>query len=167
MTLLYQSQRTMRAMRQAALQRGVVAVLDIGTTKIACLILQFDGYDRGGAADGVGSLAGQSDFRVIGAATTRSRGVRLGEIDSMGETERAIRTAVQAAQKMAMVRVDHAAGGFFVHIRGANLIGCPESESTFTGLVTTHLQLGLIATPLTADARLDRDEVDDSRKLLS
>ncbi|MEL6801932.1 MAG: cell division protein FtsA, partial [Pseudomonadota bacterium] len=29
-------------------------------------------------------------------------------IDAMGETERAIRTAVQAAQKMAMVRVDHA-----------------------------------------------------------
>ena len=108
MTQLYQSQRTMRAMRQAAIQRGVVAVLDIGTSKIACLILRFDGPDRSVADDGVGSLAGQSSFRVIGAATTRSRGVRLGEIDAMGETERAIRTAVQAAQKMAMVRVDHA-----------------------------------------------------------
>jgi len=108
MTVLYQSQRTMRAMRQAAIQRGVVAVLDIGTTKIACLILRFEGPERSVPADGVGSLAGQSSFRVIGAATTRSRGVRLGEIDVMGETERAIRTAVQAAQKMAMVRVDHA-----------------------------------------------------------
>ncbi len=108
MTQLYQSQRTMRAMRQAAIQRGVVAILDIGTSKIACLILRFDGPDRSRADDGVGSLAGQSAFRVIGAATTRSRGVRLGEIDAMSETERAIRTAVQAAQKMAMVRVDHA-----------------------------------------------------------
>ena len=35
-------------------------------------------------ADGVGSMAGQSSFRVIGAATTRSRGVRFGEIDAMG-----------------------------------------------------------------------------------
>ena len=52
-------------------------------------------------------MAGQSSFRVIGAATTRSRGVRFGEIDAMHETERAIRTAVQAAQKMANVRVDH------------------------------------------------------------
>jgi len=52
-------------------------------------------------------LAGQSSFRVIGAATTRSRGVRFGEIEAMAETERAIRTAVQAAQKMANVRVDH------------------------------------------------------------
>ena len=52
-------------------------------------------------------MAGQSSFRVIGAATTCSRGVRFGEIDAMQETERAIRTAVQAAQKMAQVRVDH------------------------------------------------------------
>jgi cell division protein FtsA len=33
--------------------------------------------------------------------------VRFGEITVMNETERAIRTAVQAAQKMANVRVDH------------------------------------------------------------
>ena len=105
---LYQSQRTMRAMRRAAIQRGVVAVLDIGTSKIACLILQFEGPERMPSEDGVGSLAGQSSFRVIGAATTRSRGVRLGEIETMNETERAIRTALQAAQKMAGVRVDHA-----------------------------------------------------------
>ena len=52
-------------------------------------------------------MAGQSNFRVIGAATTKSRGVRFGEIAVMNETERAIRTAVQAAQKMANVRVDH------------------------------------------------------------
>jgi hypothetical protein len=58
-------------------------------------------------AEGIGAMAGQSNFRVIGAATTRSRGVRFGEIDSCQETERAIRTAVQAAQKMAQVRVDH------------------------------------------------------------
>src|SRR6056297_3190686 len=68
---LYESQRAMRAMRKAALQRGVVAVLDVGTSKIACLVLRF------------------------------------GEIDAMVETERAIRTAVQAAQKMANIRVDH------------------------------------------------------------
>jgi cell division protein FtsA len=104
---LYKSQRAMRSMRQAALQRGVVAVLDVGTSKIACLILRFDGPDRVREKDGVGPLAGQSQFRVIGAATTRSRGVRFGEIAVMNETERAIRTAVQAAQKMANVRVDH------------------------------------------------------------
>jgi cell division protein FtsA len=107
MTGLYESQRAMRHMRRAAMQRGVVAVLDVGTSKIACLILRFDGPERLREADGVGPMAGQSSFRVIGAATTRSRGVKFGEIAVMNETERAIRTAVQAAQKMANVRVDH------------------------------------------------------------
>jgi cell division protein FtsA len=107
MTDLYKTQRTMRNMRQAAMQRGVVAILDVGTSKIACLILRFDGAALPREQDGVGPMAGQSQFRVIGAATTRSRGVRFGEIAVMNETERAIRTAVQAAQKMANVRVDH------------------------------------------------------------
>ena len=107
MTDLYHAQRVMRNMRRAALQRGVVAILDVGTSKIACLILRFDGLEEQTEGDGVGSMAGQSNFRVIGAATTKSRGVRFGEISAMSETERAIRTAVQAAQKMANVRVDH------------------------------------------------------------
>lgn len=106
MTDLYQMQRAMRHMRKAAMQRGVVAILDVGTSKIACLVLRFDG-EAPQREDGMGSLAGQSQFRVIGAATTRARGVRFGEIDAIPETERAIRTAVQAAQKMANVRVDH------------------------------------------------------------
>lgn len=107
MTDLYSNQRAMRNMRQAAMQRGVIAILDIGTSKVACLILRFDGLEQFHDSDGVGPMAGQSSFRVIGAATTRSRGVSFGEIDAMLETERAIRTAIQAAQKMAGVRVDH------------------------------------------------------------
>lgn len=107
MTDLYHSQRAMRAMRRAAIQRGVVAILDVGTSKIACLILRFDARERIPEGEGIGAMAGQTQFRVIGAATTRSRGVELGETCSVQETERAIRTAVQAAQKMANVRVDH------------------------------------------------------------
>ncbi len=116
MTELYEQQRAMRAMRKTAMQRGVIAILDIGTSKIGCLVLRFDGNDRVAANDGVGSLAGQSGFRVIGAATTRSRGVQFGEITAMQETERAIRTAIQAAQKMANMRVDHV----IVTFSGAN-----------------------------------------------
>jgi cell division protein FtsA len=108
MTDLYESQRAMRNMRKAAMQRGVIALLDIGTSKIACLVLRFDGSpEEARDSDALGSLAGQASVRVIGAATTRSRGVRFGEVDAMNETERAIRTAVQAAQKMANTRVDH------------------------------------------------------------
>ncbi len=107
MTDLYQTQRAMRNMRRAAMQRGVIAILDIGSSKVGCLILRFDGFETQREVNGVGPMAGQSSFRVIGAATTRSRGVRFGEIAVMNETESAIRTAVQSAQKMANVRVDH------------------------------------------------------------
>lgn len=104
---LYQGQRAMRNMRRQAMQRGVIAVLDIGTSKIACLVLQFDGPGQFRETDGVGPMAGQSNFRVIGNAHTRSRGMRFGEIETMAETERAIRTVIQSAQKSAGTRVDH------------------------------------------------------------
>ncbi|HRM75288.1 MAG TPA: cell division protein FtsA, partial [Paracoccus sp. (in: a-proteobacteria)] len=104
---LCQGQRAMRNMRRQAMQRGVIAVLDIGTSKIACLVLQFDGPGQFRETDGVGPMAGQSNFRVIGTAHTRSRGMRYGEIETMAETERAIRTVIQSAQKVAGVRVDH------------------------------------------------------------
>lgn len=107
MTDFYQSQRAMRQMRQQAMQRGVIAILDVGSSKIACLVLRFDGTGRLSEDNSIGSLAGQSGFRVVGAATTRSRGVQFGEVTAMQETERAIRTALQAAQKMADIRVDH------------------------------------------------------------
>ncbi len=104
---VHETQRAMRNVRQAAKQRGVIAVLDVGTSKIACLVLRFDGPEKFRDQEGVGAMAGQSMVRVIGAATTRSRGVRFGEVDAMQETEKAIRTALQSAQKMAGVRVDH------------------------------------------------------------
>ncbi|MEM9756679.1 MAG: cell division protein FtsA, partial [Pseudomonadota bacterium] len=105
MRTLYQAQRAMRARRQDALRQGVIAVLDIGTYKLSALVLRFDGTPNLG--DGVGPMAGQAGFRVIGAATTRARGVGFGEVETIQETERAIRTAIQAAQKMAGLRVDH------------------------------------------------------------
>lgn len=130
MSDLYETQRAMRNVRKAAMQRGVIAVLDVGTSKVACLVLRFDGSDQGYDPDGVGSLAGQSGFRVIGAATTRSRGVRFGEIDAIHETERAIRTALQSAQKMADVRVDHVIVSFSgANPRSYGLAGEVELES--------------------------------------
>lgn len=97
----------MRQMRRQAMARGVLAVLDIGTSKVTCIILQFDGPGQFRETDGVGPMAGQSSFRVIGQFTTQSRGVRYGEIETMAETERCVRHAVQGAQKQAGVRVDH------------------------------------------------------------
>jgi len=109
MTLsLFETQRAMRQRREAALRRGVVAVLDIGSSKVACLILQFAPHPADDGAPDIGvRKPSMGAFRVVGAANTRSRGVEFGEICTMDETERAIRTAVQGAQKMAGTRVDH------------------------------------------------------------
>lgn len=102
----YQSHRAMRDMRRMALQRGVIGILDIGSFKIAALVLRLDPDARPETGAGVGNMVGHTGFRVIGAGTTQSRGVRYGEIAAMSETESAVRTALQAAQKMARTRVD-------------------------------------------------------------
>jgi len=134
MTDPYKTQRVMRAMRRAAIQRGVIAVLDIGTAKVACLVLRFDRPEGFAESEGVGPMAGQSGFRVIGAATTRSRGVRFGEICAMQETERAVRTALQAAQKMAQVRVDHVIACFSgAEPRSYGLAGETEVRAAVVG----------------------------------
>jgi cell division protein FtsA len=103
----YSSQRAMRQMRRAAMQRGVIGVLDIGSYKVAALVLKIEAESATPRMPGIGNLGGHAGFRVIGAGTTRSRGVRFGEIAAMSDTESAIRTALQAAQKMAQSRVDH------------------------------------------------------------
>ncbi|UXX85103.1 cell division protein FtsA [Roseovarius pelagicus] len=147
----------MRNMRRAAMQRGVVAVLDVGTSKIACLVLRFDGTDGLTEADGIGAMAGQAGFRVIGAATTRSRGVRFGEIEAMQETERAIRTAVQAAQKMANMRVDHVIACFSgAQPRSYGLAGQVELE----GQVVTEQDVSRVL------SACDLPDIGDGREVL-
>ena len=49
----YAMQRAMRTARKAALQKGVIAVLDIGTSKTACFVLRFDGSE-GPSSEGIG-----------------------------------------------------------------------------------------------------------------
>lgn len=110
MSRLYAAQRAMRQARRAALGRGVVAMLDVGSHSVACLVLRFEAEAE--VAAGVGPMAGQGRVRVIAAAETRSRGVALGEIVSLPETERAVRTVVQAAQRRAGLRVDHVVACF-------------------------------------------------------
>jgi cell division protein FtsA len=72
------------------LRAGPFGVLDIGSTKIACLI---------GRTDSDGAL------RALGSGLTRARGVRGGGITDLEEAERAIRAAVAMAEEMADYRL--------------------------------------------------------------
>ncbi len=99
----------MRAMRQrlkAALKRGLVAVLDVGTAKTVCFILKVDPNALDQAKGHGAQHAAFGAMRVVGAGVTQSRGVRLGEINDLEEAQKAIRTALERAEKMAGARVD-------------------------------------------------------------
>lgn len=98
--------RAMRERLRSALKRGMIAVLDVGSSKTVCFILRVDleALDRAAREDA--HYAAFGALRVVGAGVTQSRGVRLGEIVDLDEAEKAIRTALERAEKMAGARVD-------------------------------------------------------------
>ena len=133
MANLYEIQRAMRSKRRDALQRGVVAVLDLGTTKTACIVIKFYGQNSGTQT---GSFSSGARFRVMGTATIQSGGIRFGEVNSVKETESAIRIVLTKAQKMAQTSVSHIIACFSggrpqstALIGNVELNGSPISES--------------------------------------
>lgn len=78
-----------------------MCVLDVGTTKIACLIARL----RPGTEDEL--LAGRTHaIEVIGYGYQQSRGVKSGAIVDLDRAEAAIRRAVDAAEQMAGVTIE-------------------------------------------------------------
>ena len=77
-------------LRVRSVKSGPFGVLDIGSTKIACLI---------GRAEADGRL------RALGFGWQKSRGIKSGGIVDLDEAERAIRAAVGAAEDMADLRL--------------------------------------------------------------
>ncbi|MBV9903419.1 MAG: cell division protein FtsA, partial [Alphaproteobacteria bacterium] len=74
-----------------AYRSGLVAVLDVGSSKTVCLI---------GRAE-PGSL------RVVGAALRESQGIKAGTVIGMDHAEESIRDAVAAAENLADVRIQN------------------------------------------------------------
>ena len=90
---LLQSQRQLRQKRLAAIKKGTVALIDLGSSKVMCLVVSLTDSNQINSFS-TGKLHGGLSFRVIGASTTKSRGIRNGEIYEMREAERAIRTVI-------------------------------------------------------------------------
>tara|TARA_E500000075_G_scaffold32341_1_gene28723 strand:+ start:15332 stop:16663 length:1332 start_codon:yes stop_codon:yes gene_type:complete len=97
---LLQSQRQLRQKRLTAIKKGTVALIDLGSSKVMCLVLSLTDANQSNSFSDDKPRSGVT-FRVIGASTTKSRGIRFGEIYEMREAESAIRTVIQRAQKMA------------------------------------------------------------------
>ncbi|MBK1865454.1 cell division protein FtsA [Taklimakanibacter albus] len=106
-----------------AAKGSVVAALDIGATKISCLIGEVVSQNRR-SADGKEAAA----LRVLGFGCQASRGTRNGAIVDLDQAERAIRLAVDAAEKMAKRTIT----SVFVNVAG----GRPQSNSYAASIPT-------------------------------
>lgn len=103
---------------------SIVAALDVGSTKISCLIGEVVSQNRR-TADGKEASA----LRVLGFGCQASRGTRNGAIVDLDQAERAIRLAVDAAEKMAKRTIT----AVYVNVAG----GRPQSNS-YSASVTTE-----------------------------
>lgn len=85
----------------AARRSGVVTVLDVGSSKICCII----GKLR--PAEGGQLLKGRThQVRIVGIGHQKSQGVKSGMVVDLDRAEHAIRLAVDAAERMAGLTVD-------------------------------------------------------------
>ena len=72
----------------------VVSVLDVGSTKICCLIARLTPREPGEA------LRGRTHaIEVLGIGHQRSRGIKSGVVINLDAAEQAIRLAVDAAER--------------------------------------------------------------------
>lgn len=107
---------------------SIIASLDIGSTKITCLIAEHRGGLNKQAA------GGRDSIKVLGFGQTAARGIRAGAVIDVNLAECAIRIAVDAAERMAQTSISDV----YVTMTG----GRPGSVS-FSGRVLT--QTGVVS----------------------
>jgi len=76
---------------------GIIAALDVGSTKVCCLIARVEPAARHGD--------GGAKIKILGVGHHAARGIRAGSVVNVEEAERSIRLAVDAAERMAQVSV--------------------------------------------------------------
>ena len=118
----------------------VVAALDIGSTKISCLIA------RATLGDQKSNIDPRQHLRVLGFGQTLSRGVKSGAIINIDEAECAIRLAVDAAERMAEVAISE----IYVCVSGGRVQSASFSArtQTQTGVVSSRDVDGVMTSAL-------------------
>ncbi len=113
----------------SARRSAILSVLDVGTTKVVCLIAKLEPM---GASD---TLRGRTHkIRIIGIGHQRSRGLKAGVVVDMLEAEKSIRQAVDAAERMAGVQVDSVI---------VNMTGGRVQSQGFTGqIIVPNREIG-------------------------
>ncbi len=91
--------REMRQKRETVIRKSPIAMIDIGSSKIAVMIAHFLPCDND---------SGVPSFRISAAIEARSNGVLYGEIVNFHQVESDLIRLLDQAQKMARLRVDYA-----------------------------------------------------------
>ena len=87
--------------RSVAQRSGIMTVLDVGSSKVCCIIARLLPNENSRA------LAHRTHrIKVIGIGHQKSQGVKSGVIVDLDAAEQAIRLAVDAAERMAGLTVD-------------------------------------------------------------
>ena len=85
----------------SARKSAILSVLDIGTSKVVCLIARLLPMEQSD------TLRGRTHrCRILGIGHQRSRGLKGGAVVDLEEAESAIRAAVDSAERMAGVQVE-------------------------------------------------------------
>ena len=84
----------------SARKSATLSVLDVGTSKIVCIVAKLNPADEAETMRGRTHIA-----RVLGIGHQRSLGLKGGVIVDLEMAERSIRQAVDAAERMAKVEV--------------------------------------------------------------
>jgi cell division protein FtsA len=80
---------------------GIVTVLDVGSSKVCCVVAKLKPREEGQLLKGRTHQA-----RVIGIGHQKSQGVKSGVVVDLDRAEHAVRLAVDAAERMAGLTVD-------------------------------------------------------------
>src|SRR3982750_3499781 len=93
--------QTPKTRPMAQKRTALVASLDIGTSKIACMIARLKPSAPNEA------LRGRTHaVELIGYSQIQSRGMKAGAVADLAQCEQAVRQAVSLAERMAKVRVE-------------------------------------------------------------
>jgi cell division protein FtsA len=95
---------TESGMRSLSRRASIVSVLDIGSSKICCVIGRLT--PRGPEESGEALRARSHSIEVLGIGHQRSRGMKSGVVANLDTAEQAIRLAVDAAERMAGVTIE-------------------------------------------------------------
>ena len=125
---------------------AIVSVLDIGSTKICCLVGRLTPVEPGEA------LPGRTHtIEVLGIGHHRSRGIKSGVVANLDAAEQAIRAAVDAAERMANVTIDSlivnlSAGRLMSETCSASvaLSGEPVSENDIGRVLATGRRYSIV-----------------------